>query len=129
MSNTDLGRILMIDDSELILSSARARLTREGYEVITTTQTVGNARHLRNCDVVIIDFHMPGMDGGTVLASLKQAAVESSAGCMFYLYTSDPTVAAQYSPLGFDGALVNKGDLESLVQQLQPVFRVVRLRG
>jgi two-component system OmpR family response regulator len=125
---SERGRILMIDDSEIILATASRRLTREGYEVVTTTQTVGNARHLRTCDLVIVDFHMPGIDGGAVVTSLKEAEVENRAKCPFYLYTSDAGIAAQYARFGFDGAMVNKGDLESLATQVESVFRVIRLR-
>jgi DNA-binding NarL/FixJ family response regulator len=119
----------MIDDSELVLSSASARLTREGYDVVTSTQTVGNARHLRSCDLVIIDFHMPGIDGGDVLRSLREAAVDSSAHCAFFLYTSDLSMASRYVDHGFDGALLNKGNLDSLVQQVHAAMRVAKLRG
>jgi DNA-binding NarL/FixJ family response regulator len=126
---SDRGRILMIDDSELLLSSASARLTREGYDVITSTQTVGNARHLRSCDLVIVDFHMPGIDGGGVLTSLREAAVASSAHCAFFLYTSDPAMASRYREHGFDGVLLNKGNLESLVNQVHAAMRVAKLRG
>jgi two-component system, OmpR family, response regulator len=128
MSTADRGRIVIIDDSEVVLSSAQARLAKEGYEVVTSTQTVGSARHLRNCDLVILDFHMPGIDGGEVLASLRSAAGGAEARCMFFLYTSDADVASRYGRLGFDGAFINKGDLDSLVQQVETVFRVIRIR-
>ena len=125
----ETGRILFIDDSELILTSVATRLRAEGFEVVTTTQTVGMARHLRSCDLVILDFHMPGIDGAEVLSSLKAAAAESGARCRFYLYTSDRDVAKKYASLGFDGALMNKGDLDALVQQVRTVFRMIRIRG
>jgi len=126
---TESGRILFIDDSELILSSVSARLKAEGYDVIATTQTVGTARHLRTRDIAILDFHMPGIDGSAVLQSLKAAADETGTSCLFYLYTSDKAVASRYASLGFDGALVNKGDLDSLVEQVHSIFRLIRIRG
>ncbi|MET0593923.1 MAG: response regulator, partial [Polyangiaceae bacterium] len=52
--------ILVIDDSEVLLSRIKKALVDDGHMVTTTTQTVGNARHLATCDLVIIDYHMPG---------------------------------------------------------------------
>ena len=56
--------VLIIDDSQVVLDSSRRVLEAEGYRVMTTTQTVGAARHLVDCDLALIDFHMPGFDGG-----------------------------------------------------------------
>src|SRR6476469_10033727 len=55
--------ILVIDDSEVLLSRIKKALIEDGHMVTTTTQTVGNARHLATCDLVIIDYHMPGING------------------------------------------------------------------
>src|SRR6185436_3265500 len=61
------GKLLVIDDSELVLERVKARLQRESYEVTTTSEPVGAVRHLLLCDLVIVDFHMPGMNGSEVL--------------------------------------------------------------
>ena len=66
-------RILIIDDSEIVLQRLRSRLIAEGYEVVTMRQPVGAGRHLLQCDLVIIDFYMPGIDGGEVVRSLRAA--------------------------------------------------------
>jgi hypothetical protein len=47
---------------------------------------------------------------------------------LFFLYTSDKTASRTHRDLGFDGALINKGDDESLVQQLAAALRFARLR-
>jgi serine/threonine-protein kinase len=126
-------RILVIDDSDVMLGRIRAALEAEGYEVVTTTRAVGNARHIATCDLVIIDYHMPGIDGGTVIQSLRSARGSGSGGtehaCLFYLYTSDPQIAAIYQKLGFDGVLTDKGDEAALVKQVKAVFRIVQMRS
>ena len=122
------GQILVIDDSERLLAQVEARLTAEGFGVITTTQTIGNARHLRVVDLVIIDFHMPGIDGAQVAGSLRSAATEKSAARL-YLYTSDEKVAALYAAYGFDGVFTHKGDLDTLASQVRAAFRLMRTRA
>jgi DNA-binding NarL/FixJ family response regulator len=121
--------VLAIDDSEIILAKIKHALEADGVEVVTTTRTVGNARHLVDCDLVIIDFHMPGLDGGEVIASLRAAASASSHPALFYLYTQDPTIAKDYAKLGFDGCLTEKGDEKELVRQVRSAFRMLQMRA
>jgi DNA-binding response OmpR family regulator len=123
------GRILVIDDSEFVLARVKSVLAAAGYDVQTTTQTVGAARYLRSCDLVLLDFHMPGIDGGQVLSSLRNAAQSTSSPCTFYLFTSDEEVASRYASLGFDGVIRNKGDLIALVNQVRAAFRMNKMRA
>jgi CheY-like chemotaxis protein len=123
-----VGKVLVIDDSEMVLERVKSRLQRESYEVATTSQPVGAARHLLLCDLVILDFHMPGMNGQEVLRSLKMLGANSGAAPLYFLYTSDQALSRGYRELGFDGTLTNKGDDESLVQQVAVALRLAKLR-
>ncbi len=121
------GRILIIDDSEVVLARMASTLSVAGYDVKTTTRTVGNAGQVLSCDLVIIDYHMPGFDGHEVMKGLR-AALPPGHGCLLYLYTSDPDVAAAYGRLGFDGAFTGKGDDASLMWQVEMAFRRISMR-
>jgi len=121
--------IVVIDDSEIILERIKTRLEAEHYRVVTTAQTVGAARLLRGASLVILDWHMPGMTGGDVLASLRGAVERSQSRPLFYLYTSDPTVAAAAKNTGFDGSFINKGDDDSLAQQVAAAMRIAKLKA
>ena len=123
-----VGKVLVIDDSEMVLERVKSRLQRESYEVATTSQPVGAARHLLLCDLVILDFHMPGMNGQEVLRSLKMLGASSGATPLYFLYTSDKVLSRGYRELGFDGTLTNKGDDEALVQQVAVAVRLAKLR-
>ena len=121
--------VLVIDDSEFILDRTRRVLESEGYRVTTTTQTVGAARYLVDCDLAVIDFHMPGLDGGQVIQSLRAACAASGRTCLFYLYTADATVGRDYARLGFDGSFTDKGDDAALVRQVKGALRVLQMRA
>jgi serine/threonine-protein kinase len=121
--------ILVIDDSELILENARRVLESDGYRVTTTSKTVGVAKYLVDCDLALIDYHMPGFNGAAVIESLRSAAAASGRTCLFYLYTSDPNVAKHYTKVGFDGVLTGKGDDAALLRGVRAAFRVLRLRN
>ena len=121
--------ILVIDDSEILLERIKLRLEAEGYRVITTTQTVGMARYMRQCHLVIIDWHMPGISGGEMLASLRSACNSSSVKPLFYLYTSDVSVGLTAKAQGFDGHFINKGNDDSLVRQVEAAFRLTKFNA
>jgi two-component system, OmpR family, response regulator len=123
------GRIVIIDDSDAVLNAARTRLSAAGYEVVATSQTVGVGRHLRGAEIVIIDYHMPGLDGGEVLASLKAASQSAKVPPVFYLYTSDSELEKKSRALGFDGVFNRKGDFEALAQQVDAACRLLKLRA
>ena len=112
-----------------MLTRIRRALESDGYEVSATSRAVGNARHIPSTDLCIIDFHMPGIDGGTVISSLRSAASSGGHACLFYLYTSDPTIAKDYQKLGFDGCFTDKGNEEALVRQVRAVFRMLQMRA
>ncbi|MGK4006783.1 response regulator [Sorangium sp. So ce1036] len=121
------GRILVVDDSEIVLMRIRVELSSAGYDVVTTTQLVGTARHLRGCDLVIIDLHMPGLDGSQIVSSLRSAVPAGEAPPLFYLYTTDAAAGRRYAELGFDGVFGKKGDLLALTPQVQAALRLRKL--
>jgi DNA-binding NarL/FixJ family response regulator len=121
------GEIVVVDDSYVLLERIRTRLRAENYEVYVTTAAASAALRIKTADLAIIDFHMPGTDGGEMLAILK-AAAPSDSSCLYYLYTSDKDVAARYRDYGFDGAFLRKGDEDVLATQVGAVFRSIRMR-
>ena len=126
---TSSSRILVIDDSDAVLARVANRLGAAGYEVVTTNQTVGAARHLPGCELVILDYHMPGIDGQGVLESLRAAVSSWPKPPLFYLYTSDRAISSSYRRLGFDGGFSNKGDDGTLVRQVDAAFRLIRIKA
>jgi len=122
------GTILIVDDSEAVLSKAKTALNEAGFNVVTTTQTVGLGPFLTDCDLVMIDYFMPGFNGQWVLDSLRQAVKPGGPIPLFYLFTSNTSMSARYAELGFDGCFTNKGDPEYLVIQVRSALRLRDLR-
>jgi DNA-binding NarL/FixJ family response regulator len=125
----DKRRIVIIDDSELVLEQARSVLAAAGYDVITTSQTVGASRYLVSADLVIIDLHMPGFDGRDMVASMRESVRGLKRRCLLYLYTSDEDAARLPHQMGFDGCFTDKGDPRALLEQVDAVFRMLQMRG
>jgi CheY-like chemotaxis protein len=125
--NDVAGRIVVVDDSWIILEQIRLSLSSRGYEVRTTTGADVAAKLAKSCDLAIVDFHMPGLNGSELLGMIRRSLPAGTA-CLFYLYTSDPDQAARYEQHGFDGAFLHKGDEAALGPQVDAVFRTIRLR-
>lgn len=121
------GKILIIDDSWVVLESVRASLVASGYTVRVTTEAEAAVKMTSWAELVIVDFHMPAIDGAALLPSLR-AAVGGESTCFFYLYTSDPDVARKYEAYGFDGGFLRKGDGKALGPQVEAAFRTIHLR-
>ena len=67
------ARVLVIDDSRINLKAAKAMLTQCGYEV---TVAIDGAEGMREAvkslpTAILLDLHMPGIDGLAVLKKLK----------------------------------------------------------
>ncbi len=123
-----MPKILYIDDSAAELGAAATALRAAGYQVETHTSVAAARAHVLDSELVLIDFHMPGTDGGEVLQELKEAIAGRESRPAFYLYTSDKDVGSEYRELGFDGRLILKGNSEALVRQVDAAFRIMALR-
>ena len=68
--------ILCIDDEELGLEIRKMVLEREGFSVITARDGLSGISMFdrEQIDAVVLDYAMPGMDGGQVAAILRKRA-------------------------------------------------------
>ena len=72
------GRILVVDDEQLICELLRDFLTDEGYEVVTalTGAEALEAVPTFQPEVILVDMLMPGLSGRNVLDALRRAGVD-----------------------------------------------------
>ena len=73
----DIGRILVVDDEESILTLSRRILERAGYEVLVASdgrEALGVfMRHRAEVSLVMTDLAMPGMNGFTLVWALRRS--------------------------------------------------------
>jgi two-component system response regulator HydG len=71
-----MARILVVDDNATLAGAVRRVLERSGHEVRVAATGLEGARQFREqaADLVLLDIHMPEMDGIQVLAQLRTIA-------------------------------------------------------
>ena len=121
------ARILCLDDSEAELEAMALPLREAGHTVFGARNVEQARPYLRNIDLVIVDFHMPQLNGAEALQLLKESASRDRAP-LFYLYTADKDVAISFKTHGFDGAFSSKGQGEVLVSQVETALRRLNLK-
>lgn len=120
-------RILYVDDSAVQLLQVRDALTNAGHQVAITSEIVAAQKLVADRDLVILDWHMPEMNGGVALRALKRSPV-ADPRTLYYVYTVDASVASDYKQLGFDGVFTDKGSMDALLAQIETTQRFIRLR-
>ena len=117
-----LPRILLVDDEERFRTNLRKMLTVEGFEV-------GEAESgpqalvelaLQAYDVILLDMRMPGMDGLTTLAAIK----ERHPGPEVIILTGHASVdtAAEIIRLGAAEYLLKPCPLEEVIAKIETAY-------
>lgn len=84
-------RVLVVDDSEVVLLATAEGLAAEGFEVETATNPILVASQLRKFSphVLLLDVDMPALKGPDVVAALRKADALGSTSVVLYSATED----------------------------------------
>jgi len=73
---TGTGKVLLVEDEDVVRSFAVRALKRQGYEVLEASDGLEALEVMKECngevDIVVSDVVMPGMDGPTMLKELRK---------------------------------------------------------
>lgn len=115
-------RILMVDDSPLILAAARHGLTEAGYEVETRdgVEDLG-ARGSTGFDLILMDVQMPELYGDDVASVLR---IERSIKTPIYLFSTLPVeeLAERAREAKVDGFISKDLGVDNLVAEVRRIL-------
>ena len=118
-------RVVVIDDSKLVLAVAADALEGAGFEVITTDSGIEANRYIyspRRPDLILIDVMMPMLNGDRKVRLLKER--ESSRNIPILLMSTKPREELKNlaRTSGADGYIQKPFNDDSLVQQVERIL-------
>lgn len=122
------GRILIMDDEEMLRTMLLMMLSRCGYEVIQAVDGEEVVRIYRAAvaegkpiDLVIMDLTIPGGMGGKEAVSELRLFDPEVKALVASGYSNDP-VMADYAAYGFSGAIAKPFKYQELCEQVQKIL-------
>jgi two-component system response regulator AtoC len=125
--------LLVIDDEKTFRIVAEEALSAEGFNVTTTASgSAGLAAWQRDpCDLVILDRHLPDMDGVVVLEAIVRESRERGVETLVLIATAyaDVSSAVQALKIGAFDYLSKPLQLPELVVTVRKALEAKRLRA
>ncbi|HXF04013.1 MAG TPA: response regulator [Blastocatellia bacterium] len=114
-------RILVVDDSPIELRLTSRLLAQAGYETVTALtgeQALRFALEVR-VDGILLDIHMPGMDGFEVCRLLKENPTTARLPVILYSVRDQVTDVLQGEEVGADDFVAKSAGKERLLRSLE----------
>lgn len=114
-------RVVVIDDSKLVLAVASDALRNAGYDVVATDSGIEANQYIyasRRPDLILIDVMMPMLNGDRKVRLLKQRESSSQIPILLMSTKSRPELEALVQSSGADGFILKPFDEPSLVAQV-----------
>lgn len=113
-------KIVVIDDSEIVLEVTRGALEGAGYDVVTHDRPAGCVALIlhEKPELVLMDVNMPGLGGDTIVSVLAKAAPTSDTIVLLHSSLSAEVLRTKAAAAGAHGFLQKSGDLFGLVREV-----------
>jgi DNA-binding response OmpR family regulator len=118
------AKVIVVDDSRVVLDLVSETLLKEGFQVIAVSNPFGFSNLLRReqPDLALVDVTMPALLG----TQLVEIAVRAGGHkCLIVLFSDRPLneLSAMAKKCGADGFLQKDGDMPKLVQSVRTILR------
>lgn len=116
--------ILSVDDSITIREMVKFSLEAGGYEVVEAKDGVDglNKAKSKNFDLILTDQNMPGMDGITLIKSLRATPQYKTTPILMLTTEASDAMKAQGKAAGATGWLVKPFDPAKLLELVKKVI-------
>jgi CheY-like chemotaxis protein len=124
-------KIVVIDDSEIVLEVTRSALEGAGYDVVTHDRPAGCVALIlhEKPELVLMDVNMPGLGGDTIVSVLGKAAPTSDTIVLLHSSLSAEVLRGKATAAGAHGFLQKSGDLFGLVREVNRWLKRVNSSG
>jgi len=113
-------KIVVIDDSEIVLEVTRGALEGAGFDVVTHDRPAGCVALIlhEKPELVLMDVNMPGLGGDTIVSVLGKAAPTSDTIVLLHSSLSAEVLRTKATTAGAHGFIQKSGDLFGLVREI-----------
>lgn len=104
-----MKKILIIDDSELVLAMAKDALDQAGFQVLTATNGIEANRFIfskERPDLIIMDIMMPMLDGNKKAKLLKENEISREIPILLLSSKSEAEMRQLVTEAGADGYIL-----------------------
>lgn len=120
-----MGRVLVVDDDEVIRRLITVNLELEGYETATACDGQDCLERIHEIapDLVTLDVKMPRLDGFLTAARLREDAALASLRIVMISACAQESDLARGSEVGVDAYLTKPFDPEELIRTVHELMR------
>jgi DNA-binding response OmpR family regulator len=120
-------KILIVDDSELVLAMASDALSAAGFEVFTATNGIEANSYIYSTtnkpDLIILDIMMPLLDGNKKAKILKQQNHSQDIPIVFISSKSEAELIRLVEEAGADGYICKPFTPQSIVDCVRKLLK------
>jgi two-component system alkaline phosphatase synthesis response regulator PhoP len=121
------SKILIVDDSALVLAMASDALKAAGYEVFTAANGIEANSYIYSTtnkpDLIILDIMMPLLDGNKISKILKQQNHSQDIPIVFISSKSEAELVSLVQEAGADGYICKPFTPQSIVTCVRKVLK------
>jgi len=117
-------RVLVVDDSEIVLEMASEALVAKGYEVLTALSARDADRFIYSDsrpDIIIIDVMMPALDGDKKTRMLKDDLATSTIPVLLLSSKSEQELIQLVKESGADGYIRKPFTFREMIGRIESV--------
>jgi CheY-like chemotaxis protein len=120
MSEAERRRLLLIDDSEIVLAYEASLLSAAGFEVraVSTLRSFQHTLATWKPHIIVTDLYMPEMSGAALCRWLRQQLPTQRIPIVLCSSASDAELEDVARTVGADGYLSKQHGLEQLPERL-----------
>ncbi|MDP1875766.1 response regulator [Phenylobacterium sp.] len=123
------AKVLVVEDSETQAMALRGRLEAEGYTVQTVTSAEAALERLNGPlpDLVVADFHLPGMDGRELSRQLRLNRRTRTLPLLMLTSAREQDLERQGLESGADAYVSKSADMDVMLARLRALLRRGRM--
>ena len=118
-----MKRVLVVEDNEMNMQLVEFLLEEGGYEIVKAAsgeEAMSVARAGQPVDLILMDIHLPGVDGLSVVQDLKKDARTSSIPILALTAHAMRGDKDRFLQAGCDGYISKPIDVKTFLSSIEP---------